>query len=342
MPNVDYLISTRAISNDQFVAQIGSVRFLRVPRNAPVPTPSMVTRSARDQALWVKEVQDIADGNPNQNSISIAGDVLVFIHGYNNGLDIIMQRQRQLAKDLEAEGWKGIVIGFDWPSGNETLAYWEDRSRAASVAIQLVRNCVTVLAKGQEKDCVTNVHLLCHSTGAYVAMEAFVQAEKDGDLFKSNWRVSQVAFIAADVASSSLSVTDDWSKPLFKRILRLTNYSNPNDSVLAASNAKRLGVAPRAGRVGLPDDANSKAVDVDCGDYFRTLDPKKSTYFGDFTHSWHIGNRVFARDLAMTIEGAVDRKAIPTRVLANGHLSLIDAPRPPFMEQWGIKSAPNP
>jgi hypothetical protein len=65
---------------------------------------------------WVKEVQDIADGNPNQNSISIAGDVLVFIHGYNNGLDIIMQRQRQLAKDLEAEGWKGIVIGFDWPT----------------------------------------------------------------------------------------------------------------------------------------------------------------------------------------------------------------------------------
>jgi len=62
----------------------------------------MATRSARDQALWVKEVQYIADGNPNQNSISIAGDVLVFIHGYNNGLDIIMQRQRQLAKDLEA------------------------------------------------------------------------------------------------------------------------------------------------------------------------------------------------------------------------------------------------
>ena len=115
----------------------------------------------------------LPDGNPNQNSISIAGDVLVFIHGYNNGLDIIMQRRRQLAKDLEAEGWKGIVIGFDWPSGNETLAYWEDRSRASSVAVQLVRNCVTVLAKGQEKDCVTNVHLLCHSTGAYVAMEAF-------------------------------------------------------------------------------------------------------------------------------------------------------------------------
>jgi len=104
-------------------------------------------------------------------------------------------------------------------------------------------------------------------------------------------------------------------KPLFKRILRLTNYSNPNDSVLAASNAKRLGVDQEQTRWP-PDDANSKAVDVDCVT-FRTLDPKKkSTYFGDFTHSWHIGIVFLRGNLAMTIEGAVDRKAIPTRVLA--------------------------
>ena len=90
---------------------------------------------------------------------------------------------------------------------------------------------------------------------------------------------------------------------MFKRILRLTSYSNPNDSVLAASNAKGLGVAPRVGRVGLPADANSKAINVDCGEYFRTLNPRNATCFGNWTHSWHIGNRVFARDLAMTIEG---------------------------------------
>src|SRR5262245_47634028 len=56
-------------------------------------------------------------------------------------------------------------------------------------------------------------------------------------------------------------------------------------------------------------------------------------------HSWHIGNRVFARDLAMTIEGAIDRHAIPTREKVNDQLSLKDAPRPRFMSQWEVKDA---
>jgi esterase/lipase superfamily enzyme len=342
MAGIDYVITARAIRNGAFVADVGSVRYLRVPADVTMPTPQMGAANQSDINKWVEEVRTLADGAPNPNSISVAGDVLIFVHGYNNDLPIILQRQRQLAKDLNSEGWKGVVISFDWPSDNNTLAYLEDRSRAADVALQLVKKCIRVLAAGQKSGCVTNVHLLGHSTGAYVLMEAFAQAEKDGDLFKSDWRVSQAAFIAGDVSSSSLSTADSWSAPMFRRILRLTNYSNPYDSVLAASNAKRLGVAPRAGRVGLPSDANSKAVNVDCGDYFLTLDPTKSTYFGDFTHSWHIGNRAFARDLAMTIEGAVDRGAITTRTTKGGQLSLQDAPRPQFMNNWNIKAAVKP
>ncbi len=38
---------------------------------------------------------------------------------------------------------------------------------------------------------------------------------------------------------------------MFRRIMRLTNYQNGFDDVLGASNAKRMGVEPRAGRVGL-------------------------------------------------------------------------------------------
>ncbi len=157
MAGVDYLITARGISGAAFNENVGTIRYLRVPTNVAIPTPAMATSSKTDLAKWVKEVRDIADGDPNQNSISVAGDILVFIHGYNNDLDIIMKRQRQLAKDLKAEGWKGLVIGFDWPSDNETLAYWQDRSKGAEVAVKLVSDCITVLAQGQEKDCVTNV-----------------------------------------------------------------------------------------------------------------------------------------------------------------------------------------
>jgi hypothetical protein len=152
MPSVDYVITARGITNGAFNESVGSIRYLRVPSNAAIPTPDMATSGKADLARWVKEVRDIADGNPNENSISVAGDILVFLHGYNNDLDIIMKRQRQLASDLKAEGWKGLVISFDWPSNNETLAYWQDRSNGAEVAVKLVSDCITVLAAGQEKD----------------------------------------------------------------------------------------------------------------------------------------------------------------------------------------------
>ena len=334
---MDYVITARAIKKNAFIAEPGPVRYLRVPPDQPIPLPVHAATNRLDRERWIKEVRTLADNNPNTRSISPQGDVLVFIHGYNNDLNVIMKRQRQLAKDLRAEGWNGLVIGFDWPSNDSTLNYLEDRRDASKVAIELVRGGIKLIANGQEGGCGTNLHLLGHSTGAFVIMEALVQAEKDGELFKSDWRIGQVAFIGGDVAASSLSVTSQWSNPMFSRIMRLTNYANPFDSVLGISNAKRLGVAPRAGRVGLPLDAHPKSVNVHCGDYFNTINPKNAVFFGTFNHSWHIGDRVFARDLAMTLEGAIDRLAIPTRLWGNGLLSLRDANRPAFIDDWQLE-----
>jgi pimeloyl-ACP methyl ester carboxylesterase len=302
-----------------------------VPQQATEVTPAHAVQGAGAIPGWLDEVCGLADGDANPNSISPKGDVLVFVHGYNNSLATVLERQRRLTSDLEAEGWRGLVIGFDWPSEDNTLNYLEDRSDAAAVAVELVRKGVAVVAAGQKKNCVTNIHLLGHSTGAYVIMEAFVQAEKDGDLFRSDWRIGQVAFIGGDVSAASLSGTDNWSGPMFRRIMRLTNYSSYFDAVLGISNAKRLGVAPRAGRVGLPPDAHSKAVNVNCSTYFAGKDAANAAGGGiSYTHSWYIGDRVFARDLAMTIEGAIDRHGLPTRRSESGQLFLRDAPRPAF------------
>jgi esterase/lipase superfamily enzyme len=256
------------------------------------------------------------------------------VHGYNNDIGVVLQRQRRLQADLRAEGWRGIVVAFDWPSDNKTLNYLEDRADAAAVASQLVTHGIAPMAIGQLSGCKTNVHLLGHSTGAYVIVEAFATAQKHGALFKTPWRVAQCAFIAGDVSSGSLAADSDWAQPMYERIMRLTNYSNPFDQVLGISNAKRLGTAPRAGRVGLPNDLHPKSVNVNCGPYFQTLNPKTATFFGTFNHSWHIGDRVFARDLAMTLEGAIDRNALPTRATVDGGLTLIDGHRPKFQKYW--------
>jgi len=326
-----YVISARNVKRGEFEAEPGKIRYLKVPeKDPPKPSHEMAAKE------WIEEVRDLADGKADKH-MAEGGDVLVFVHGYNNDAQVIRDRQLQLGKDLTAEEWRGVVVSFDWPSDNSTLNYLEDRSDAAEVAQELVTRGIRPLAEGQANGCQTNIHLVGHSTGAYVIMEAFAQAEKDGKLFKLDWRIAQVAFIGGDVASASLAADSEWAAPMFRRIMRLTNYQNPYDYVLATSNAKRLGVAPRAGRVGLPSNAHSKTANVDCGEYFSKLDPKKQMFFGTFAHSWHIGNRVFARDLAMTIEGRIDRNAIPTRRPEGGLLVLQDKPRPEHYDNWCLE-----
>jgi len=334
MPN-DYIFTARRRVGEKFTDEPGPVRFLKVPASVQSYDARHVISSPND---WAAEVQGLADGDENPNSIGPKGDVLIFVHGYNNDIPIILDRMRQLRADMVAEGWHGEIVAFDWPSNNQTLNYWEDRSDGAGVAAELVAKGIVLLKKGQDAGCETNVHVMGHSTGAYVIMEAFAQAEKRGDLFKSDWRVGQAAFIGGDVSSDSLALSSEWAQPMFRRVMRLTNYSNPFDAVLAVSNAKRLGVSPRVGRVGLPAIVNAKAINVDCGAYFNTLNPKTAKVIGSWTHSWHIGNRVFARDLAMTLEGAIDRNAIPTRAIEHDRLILQDKPRPKFQSEWDVKT----
>lgn len=327
MPD-QYVICARDVHKGEFVAEPGKLRYLKVP-------PKTLARPEHALAVdqWVQEVRDLADGSKD-GLVQKQGDVLIFVHGYNNDADVIRKRQMRLQRDMLDAGWKGVVISFDWPSDDSTLNYYEDRGDAAEVARAMVTGGISVLARGQADGCQTNIHLIGHSTGAFVIMEAFAEAEKHGKLFKSEWRVAQIAFIGGDVSSSSLARDSQWARPMFDRCMRLTNYANGFDHVLAISNAKRLGVAPRAGRVGLPSDAHPKAVDVDCSSYFQTIDPKKATYFGTFAHSWHIGDPVFALDLAMTLEGRIDRRCLPTRANAGGKLALQKGKRPAFERDW--------
>lgn len=349
----DYLISVRRVNRqNEFEAEPGDkTLFLKVPAGQDTYSPG--DQIAFDK--WREEVNEIA-GREEETRFGSKGDVLIFVHGYNNTEAEILKRTRLLRETLGAEKWDGVVVAFDWPSDNNTLNYLEDRSDARNTALRLVSDCILRLAAIQDPEdralwksaglseavrrrsqtCEVNIHLLGHSTGAYVIMEAFAQAQAQGDLHRTNWRIAQVAFIGGDVSSSSLGADSDWNKPMFQRIMRFTNYSNGFDDVLAVSNAKRLGTAPRAGRVGLPDNTDAKAANVDCSDYFKKIDPKKAKYVGWFPHSWHIGDPVFARDLAMTLEGKYDRNVLPTRTTKNGKLILAAGKRPTHEANWGM------
>jgi esterase/lipase superfamily enzyme len=249
------------------------------------------------------------------------GDILFIVHGYNNSERDVMQRHRIMKSGLVALGFKGVIVSFDWPSDDEALAYLADRHRAKETALKLVSDGIAALSRRQTPDCATNIHLLCHSTGAYVVREAFDDAD-DTALKQSSWTVSQILFAAGDVSSASMSDGNPTAASVYNHCIKLTNYSNRHDAVLDISNVKRLGVAPRAGRVGLPGNAPGKAVNVDCTDYYALLTDAAHTdiaaadqpggIVGAQSHSWYFGNAVFTRDVFSTVIGIEDG-VVPTR-----------------------------
>ena len=304
----DYLLSVRRVRKQKFDAEPGRTRFLKVPGNR-LPTPAHAVK----QAAWVDAVMAEGHTHTNHSTGNDCGDIAVLVHGYNNDAKSIMWRHRRLKADLAHAGFKGVLVSFDWPSDNRALNYLEDRSDAKITALRLVDDCISLLASAQFRGCEYNVHVIAHSTGAYVVRESFDDADDRPSIAASNWNVSQVCFVAADVSSRSMSASDSKSRSIYRHCTRLTNYQNPYDKVLKLSNVKRVGVAPRVGRVGLPTGHSDKAINVNCGAYFAGKDGKKATFIGAYDHSWYFGDTVFARDLASTLQGDINRYFIPGR-----------------------------
>ena len=319
-----------------FGAEPGPGRFLDVPDGeTPHPEKHRISRTAfRDEVLKRASTGTVErKTGPNRREAFTTGNVLVFVHGYNNRIEDIMERHNLLQAGLGGAGYRGAIVSFDWPSDDSTLNYLEDRRDAKTTAFRLVDDGIRLIA-GLQKErrrrrCDIDVHLLGHSTGAYVIREAFSDAEQHASLSSGAWTVSQVAFIGADISAASMSGDSGRSRALFRHAARITNYSSRFDRALRISNVKRLGTAPRVGRVGLPADAHSKCVDVDCSTHWRGLPEPGEAFIGDFTHSWHFGDPLFARDLAYTIEGDIDRHRIPTRRMEDGGLALRSERAPP-------------
>lgn len=302
----DYIICTQNIRNKSFGNEPGKTTYLKVPEAATVFLP--IHKVALSEFFG-----DII--NQSQENI------IIFIHGYNAEDVSVLDRHRTMRKGFEKAGFTGDLITFAWPSNNNSLLYLEDRHDAKITAIELVNSCIKLLAKQQGKNCTINVHLVAHSTGAYVIHEAFDDANTTKETAEINWTISQLLFISGDVSSDSMST--DRAESIYLHCNRLTNYFNPYDSALALSNVKRVGAKNRAGRIGLPQDSPNKAVDIDCGNYYNLNKEKINVLNGNHSHSWYFYSDVWYQDAFDTIKGELDRTVIPTRTLdVNGELSL--------------------
>lgn len=318
------MICVRDTHGEDFGNRLGRTHHLAVPDGAE-PRPA----HALAPGAWFRRVLQAAEWRNEGNERR--GDILFVVHGYHLSERETIDRHRRLVRTLGAlpRPFRGVVVSFDWPTRNLALAYLADRHQAKLSALRLVTHGIRPLSARQLPDCPINVHLLGHSTGAYLIREAFDDAD-DMQLENAAWNVSQIVLVAADISAQSLADGHPHSASLYNHCQRLTNYHSRLDSALDLSNVKRLGLAPRAGRIGLPPVHPSRAVDVDCSDYYRLLrntpalqrQDQPEGFIGTRSHSWYFGNVPFTRDLFSVLVG-VDRNSIATRAIdADGRLRL--------------------
>jgi pimeloyl-ACP methyl ester carboxylesterase len=317
-----YWISLRKVSGGAFSNDLdfGSTRYLAGP-DGRAPTPD----DQIGRIEWLRRI--IAEFPADAKTGKIEGNILFFVHGFDNSVENVNERHDKLSAGLAANGFPCIVISYDWPSGQQTFAYLDDLDKAKTSAIQLVNAGVKLLLRAQDEECMIAVHALAHSMGAYVTREALDHAD-DGQSTRENWTLNQLVFISGDVDAADFSANNKETESTYDHCYRFTNFFSRFDQALQVSNVKRAGVAPRVGRVGLPADAPDKGVNVDCSDYFS------SVYGADGggtiwrTHSWYFDDPIFLQDLSITLRGAIDRVKIPTRKPGPGHMQELQRPAP--------------
>jgi esterase/lipase superfamily enzyme len=300
-----FFITVRSISGNQFGDNIGAIRYLAVPEGeTPAPSHAIGLRA------WLAQV--MATFAHDGNGV-ITGNVLFFVHGFNVGITDVDAEQNNVKTGLAGK-FSCTIISFDWPSWTNTFAYLAELDTAKKTAIDLVNAGVKPLLAAQTNDCHVAVHTLCHSMGAYVVREALDHAD-DGTRTGTDWMLNQLVLIAGDVAAADFVDGNKDTESILGHAYRLTNYFNLYDEVLQISNVKRAGVEPRVGRVGLPDNAPTTTVNVDCSTHFDTI---RRPGDASWSHSWYFTDSNFYADLAETLLGAVDRTVIAGRGFGPG------------------------
>ncbi len=317
---MEYFFTARRRSGDKYTNEMGTIRYLSVPEDAPeISTDYEVGSSAN----WFKDVQRDSGHKPaTDDSDAVEGNILFFVHGFNQKQHDMRQKHKQILAGLKANGFNGTLVSYDWPSDGTALGYASDRMDARMAANYLVSKGIAEFAKRQTADCMTNLHVLAHSMGCFVVREAFDYADDNHEVAQTSWSVSQVALVAADVSAKSMENGNPKSSSLLRHSVRMTNYFNPLDEVLSISNVKRVGVARRLGRIGLPENSSEKTVNMYCGAFFSS---NRDAFENrpSISHNWYFDSPKFFEDLCHTLEGKLDRREIPTRALTDqGNVAL--------------------
>jgi esterase/lipase superfamily enzyme len=117
--------------------------------------------------------------------------VLVYVHGFNTDYDEAAFRVVQVAAD---GGFRGTHVLFTWPSYRRVLAYGGDRE-VATASRDALDKLLTDIGRTPG---VGRIHILAHSMGAFLTMEALRQVSIAGN-GELGGRLGEVILAAPDL-----------------------------------------------------------------------------------------------------------------------------------------------
>ncbi len=186
---------------------------------APNPAQHFVLASRRDltEASFRNELATHISGRIGSNR-----DVLLYVHGFNTNYD---EARFRLAQIVEDGRFGGVPVLFTWPSSDNLLGYEAARETATASRDGLA----SVLRDLSELPDVGRIHILAHSLGTWLAMEALRERSIAGsrDL---NGKLGNVVLAAPDI---DLSVFRE----------QLTHIDPSHVSVLVSSKDRALSLS---------------------------------------------------------------------------------------------------
>ncbi len=123
--------------------------------------------------------------------IGVSRDVLVYVHGFNTGFDEARFRLAQIVTD---GNFTGVPVLFTWPSRAQLLAYGSDKESATASRDPLEKLLQDLAATPG----VGRVHILAHSMGTWLAMEALRQSAIAGQADLGG-HIGEVMLAAPDI-----------------------------------------------------------------------------------------------------------------------------------------------
>jgi esterase/lipase superfamily enzyme len=152
------------------------------------PQKHFIARSRRglDETAFFAELASHISGRIGSNR-----DVLLYVHGFNTSYDEARFRLAQIADDGR---FGGVAVLYTWPAAGSLLDYGAAKESATIARDALSR----LIHRLSELPDVGRVHILAHSMGAWLAMEALRENAISGspDL---NGKLGDVMLAAPDI-----------------------------------------------------------------------------------------------------------------------------------------------